>query len=227
MPKVAGILIETTFGSIVEIILFLILISKHDSSSSAENGDEGNLVPVIQAAILGSALTNLLLCLGLCFFFGGIRHPSQKLHAICRDAFMASGEFLWYRNNHYSGHFGLPYRSEACIYMSDGNHLDFSKMYLIRSTFYSALKSEMVPEFPGRMASSQHSIFNEVIETDEHRNMDREAGIEKPKFALAETTIALVISLVLVTLLLIFLVEGIKYVVHSGGPDQFLGLILL
>lgn len=69
MPKVAGILIETTFGSIVEIILFIVLLAKHNDEEG--NGDEANLIPIIQAAILGSILTNLLLCLGLCFFAGG------------------------------------------------------------------------------------------------------------------------------------------------------------
>jgi Ca2+:H+ antiporter len=78
MPKVSGILIETTFGSIVEIILFLILITKHKSGQGSS--EHGNLVPVIQAAILGSILTNLLLCLGACFFVGGLRQRSQKFH---------------------------------------------------------------------------------------------------------------------------------------------------
>lgn len=79
MPKVSGILIETAFGSIVEIILFIILIAKHRPSHG--DSEEGNLIPVIQAAILGSILTNLLLCLGLCFFVGGLRQASQKFHA--------------------------------------------------------------------------------------------------------------------------------------------------
>lgn len=77
MPKVAGILIEITFGSIVEIILFVVLIINHD-----EKEEGGNMVPIIQAAILGSILTNLLLCLGVCFFVGGIRHVSQRFYAI-------------------------------------------------------------------------------------------------------------------------------------------------
>ena len=79
MPKVSGILIETAFGSIIEIILFLILIVKHQNPSGSS--EHGNLIPVIQAAILGSILTNLLLCLGLCFFVGGLRQASQKFHA--------------------------------------------------------------------------------------------------------------------------------------------------
>lgn len=79
LPKVSGILIETALGGIVEILLFLILLGKH--KADAKDAEEGNLIPVIQAAILGSILTNLLLCLGLCFFVGGIYHIEQKFHA--------------------------------------------------------------------------------------------------------------------------------------------------
>lgn len=38
------------------------------------------LVPVIRAAILGSILANLLLCLGFCFFVGGLRRDEQVFH---------------------------------------------------------------------------------------------------------------------------------------------------
>ncbi|KAK0702199.1 hypothetical protein B0H67DRAFT_500437 [Lasiosphaeris hirsuta] len=237
LPKVAGILIETTLGSIVEIILFVVLVVKHDANASAGSGDEGNLIPIIQAAILGSILTNLLLCLGLCFFFGGLRRTSQKFHAIVSE--VGTGLLL-------VAAFGL----------------------LIPSAFYSALKSETVPDIPGLglqhgsrhdrftvgklqddvlrishatsialiiafalyvwyQASSQHSIFDEVIEMDEHRDADRNTDIEKPKFTMTETTVALVISLTSVTLLLVLLVEKIEHVVEAGVPDQFLGLILL
>ena len=74
LPKVAGILLEVTLGSVVEIVLFVTLIVK-------ENGD-GRLILVIQAAILGSILTNLLLCLGLCFFVGGMRREEQTFHDV-------------------------------------------------------------------------------------------------------------------------------------------------
>lgn len=49
----------TSFGSIVEIILFLVLLVKDQFI-------------VIQAAILGSILATMLLCLGLCFIAGGV-----------------------------------------------------------------------------------------------------------------------------------------------------------
>ena len=47
----------------MEIVLFMVLL--HNSV-----GD--SLIPVIRAAILGSILANLLLCLGLCFVAGGL-----------------------------------------------------------------------------------------------------------------------------------------------------------
>lgn len=44
------------------------------------NNDDvtNNLIPVIQAAILGSILANLLLCLGFCFFVGGMNREEQE-----------------------------------------------------------------------------------------------------------------------------------------------------
>jgi len=60
MPQKAfAVLLETTFGSLVELILFMVLLKK-----GAQN------IPVIQAAILGSILANVLLCLGFCFIAG-------------------------------------------------------------------------------------------------------------------------------------------------------------
>lgn len=231
MPKVAGILIETTFGSIVEIILFMVLIAKHDpeGGEGETSGNEGNLIPIIQAAILGSILTNLLLCLGLCFFFGGIRRhkENQKFHPVISE--VGSGLLL-------VAAFGL----------------------LIPSAFYSALKTETVSALQERLTqgklqedivkisqatsvvliiafvlymiyacTSAHSVLDEVIEMDEHRDADREEDAEKNKLTLTESLVALVIAVFFVAFLLVILVGEIEEVVESGVPDQFLGLILL
>jgi Ca2+:H+ antiporter len=72
LPKVFGILLETTLGSVVEIVLFMVLL-KHDQ------------FPVIQAAVLGSILATLLLCLGMCFVAGGIRHPEQEFDEVVSE----------------------------------------------------------------------------------------------------------------------------------------------
>ena len=69
LPKVIGVVLETTLGSVVEVILFTVLVVRGE-----------NNVPIIRAAILGSILANLLLCLGLCFIAGGWKRHEQKFH---------------------------------------------------------------------------------------------------------------------------------------------------
>ena len=49
----------------------------------------------------------------------------------------------------------------------------------------------------------------------------------KPKFTLTECMIAITGSIVMVTVLAVFLVNRIEDIVEAGIPDQFLGLILL
>lgn len=71
-------MLETFLGGVVEIILFIILLAK--SGDRVENPPirGTTLVPVIRAAILGSILANLLLCLGCCFFVGGMNRHEQE-----------------------------------------------------------------------------------------------------------------------------------------------------
>lgn len=62
----------------VEIILFLVLVIR------AVNNEE--FIQVLQAAILGSIMTNLLLCLGFCFLVGGIKNKAeQKFHGVISE----------------------------------------------------------------------------------------------------------------------------------------------
>lgn len=228
MPKVAGILIETTFGSIVEIILFVVLIIKHDGETG--NGDEGNLIPIIQAAILGSILTNLLLCLGLCFFFGGIRHQTLKFHAIVSEVgsglLLVAAFALLIPSAFYSALKGQT------VPLLGTWHEQFTEEQLHADVLKISQTTSIVLMIAFALyiwycASSQHSIFDEVIEMDEHRDADRENDMQKAKFTMTETIVALTVSIAIVTWLLILLVGRIEQVVESGIPDQFLGLIML
>ena len=72
MPqKAIAVVLETTLGSVVELILFMVLL---------KTDIQGSNVPVIRAAILGSILANLLLCLGSCFVAGGMKNDVQEFH---------------------------------------------------------------------------------------------------------------------------------------------------
>ncbi|KAF9362885.1 hypothetical protein BGX34_005322 [Mortierella sp. NVP85] len=63
----AGALLIATFGNAVELIISIVALKEHK-------------VPVVQALVLGSVLSNLLLVLGFCFVFGGMKHTSQQFN---------------------------------------------------------------------------------------------------------------------------------------------------
>lgn len=187
MPKVAGILIETTFGSIVEIILFVVLIVQHknqDPENVGEgegNGDEGNLIPIIQAAILGSILTNLLLCLGMCFFCGGIKNSTQKFHAVVSETgtglLLVAGFALLIPSAFYSALKGETVRKVTKgVFVL---HEKFTPEVLQRDILHISQIVSIVLMvafvcFLWYNARSQNTIFDEIIEMDEHRDADRE-----------------------------------------------------
>lgn len=240
MPKIAGILVETTFGSIIEVILFVVLIAKHDGEARG-NGDEGNMIPIIQAAILGSIITNLLLCLGLCFFFGGLRQATQKFHPIVSEVgtglLLVAAFGLLIPSAFYSALKSETVRDAAVvpglgrILLLHGED-EFTKAKLLedvlqisRATAIALMVAFLF--YIWYQARSQHSIFDEVIEADEHADLDRGDDMEKAKFTMTEALVALAVSLVLVTVLLVLLVAQIEHVVETGLPDQFLGLVRL
>ncbi|KAJ6260141.1 hypothetical protein Dda_4364 [Drechslerella dactyloides] len=247
MPKVWGILLETTFGSIVEIILFMSLLIQHNPDAVNEDGPggknatHGNLIPVIQAAVLGSILTNLLLCLGLCFLVGGIRENVQTFHSAVSE--VGNGLLL-------VAGFGLLIPS-AFFSALKGSTLPVSNVvargsdrrYTSEDLQYDVLKISQVTSLLLVLAfaiyiifnvRTNHNIFNEVLEADEHEPISgpldrgaRKDHMEKPKLTMTECILALSVSLVLVPLFAFIMVERIEDIVGNGVPDQFLGLILL
>ncbi|KAI8637801.1 calcium/proton exchanger [Parasitella parasitica] len=62
--EVIGGLLNATFGNSIELIISIIALTQ-------------NLVIVVQASMLGSILSNLLIVLGMSFFAGGLRYKEQ------------------------------------------------------------------------------------------------------------------------------------------------------
>lgn len=75
---------------------------------------------------------------------------------------------------------------------------------------------------------SHDGLFHEIYEADEHKDLDRHEELAKPKLTLTEAFVALLISLACVSLIAIFLVLEIPYMVEERGvSDAFVGLILI
>lgn len=68
-----GALLNVTFGNAVELIIFIIALVAGE-------------IRIVQASLLGSILANLLLILGMCFVFGGLRFREQVSGDSCCEA---------------------------------------------------------------------------------------------------------------------------------------------
>lgn len=64
-----GGLLNATFGNAVELIVSIIALTKKE-------------VLVVKTSLIGSMLSNLLLVMGMCFFFGGIHRLEQNFNVV-------------------------------------------------------------------------------------------------------------------------------------------------
>merc|ERR1712093_274972 len=164
--------------------------------SDEDAAEHGNLIPIIQAAILGSILTNLLLCLGLCFAVGGIRQQVQTFHAAVSEVgnglLLVAGFGLLIPSAFYSALKGsaIPQSTEPPRHHGfTDKKLEHDILGISRIT--SILLMIAFGVYIWYNARTNHSIFDEVLEQDEHEDLDHHADLAKPKFTLTECMIAI------------------------------------
>jgi Ca2+:H+ antiporter len=200
MPHVLGVILETTFGSLVEIILFMVLIKQGQES-----------VPIIKAAILGSILANLLLCLGLCFFAGGIRTGRHEL--AFHEAVSEVGSNLMLVAG--MGLIVPAAFSTALTTASDPNEFQEQVLKISRASSIVLLLAFVV--FIFFQISSHKGIYEEALMREEEKD---EFGHELPakqKLTMTEAILALAFTLGMVSLMAVFLVNEIEYIVNERG----------
>ncbi|KAE9965787.1 hypothetical protein EG328_009396 [Venturia inaequalis] len=206
LPHVFGALLETTFGSVVEIILFMVLISRGD-----------NFVPVIKAAILGSILANLLLCLGFCFFAGGLRRDEQEFH----EAVSEVGSNLMLVA-------GMGLIVPATFSTALTSEEDVTNKVLKISRATSIILLVAYGCFVFFQMRSHHGLYTEVLEADEEKDADKHRDSYKAKLTTTECVLAIAFAITMVTFMAIFLIDKIEYIVNEHHiKDAFVGLILI
>ncbi|KAI0161738.1 hypothetical protein GGR52DRAFT_582307 [Hypoxylon sp. FL1284] len=210
MPHMLGALTEVTIGSVVEIALFMALLVQREFY-------------VIQAAILGSILANMLLCLGLCFFTAGARHKVATFHEAVSE--VGSGLLLIAGVG-----LAIPTVFQRSV-ISGGFQLepgDLDSRVLNISRIISVLLLIAYAVYLFFQMHTHHGIYDAVFEHDEGRDADGHKDRTKAKFTLTECVLALAISVALVTVLAVALVSEIPFVVEQQGiSDPFMGLILV
>lgn len=227
IPKVAGVLIENTLGSVVELILFMVLLTRDQ-------------YPIIKSAVLGSILATMLLCLGLCFFAGGLRRGEQEFSDTVSE--VGCG-ILLIAFAHSSKQPSVPLLILNC----SGLALIVPSAYYHAIAGASNITEEAIQDnvlHSSRVTSilliiayliyiwfqmrTQQCIFGAILERDEEKDADKARDAAKSKLTLTECVIALVVSMTLVTLVAISLVEQIGYIIEERGiTEAFMGLILV
>ncbi|KAK3306615.1 uncharacterized protein B0T15DRAFT_147155 [Chaetomium strumarium] len=214
-PHVLGVIVETTLGGIVEIIMFIVLITRPESEA-----DNVNYIQVIQAAILGSVLATMLLCLGLCFVFAGLRREETMFSETVSEA--GSGLLL-------TAGFGLAI--PTVFEHSLSGKIPTAELLpktidISRSTAVLLMVAYFIYIF--FQARTHHGIYDAVFVADEERDADKHEERRHHRLTFTECCLALAVSITLVTLIALSLVNQIHFIVEERHvSDAFVGLILV
>ncbi|CAO3630327.1 unnamed protein product [Cunninghamella blakesleeana] len=187
-----GALLNATFGNAVELILGVVALRE-------------GLIRVVQASILGSILSNLLLVLGLCFLLGGSTRQEQSFNVTAAQT-SSSLLALTTLSLLIPAAFSATATSaseieEGILKLSHGTALVLLVVYILFLIFQ--------------------------LKTHTHLYED-EADEETPSTTLSVSILSLIIIAGFVSLHAEFLVGAIEGVVESWGIDEtFVGIILL
>ncbi|CAK7228579.1 hypothetical protein SCUCBS95973_006930 [Sporothrix curviconia] len=224
VPHVVGVLTETIVASIVEIVLFIVLLTR-------------GLYVVIQAAILGSVLATMLLCLGMCFFVGGLRRTEQEFSETVSEA--GNGLLL-------TAGFGLavPTLFQHALAGTGIDAADLASRTDNVSRVTAILLIVAYLVFIYFQARTHNSIYDEIFEGEERRaaayaaedtlahiqrgELNFHVDAEREKLTMTECLLSLAIAVTLVSMIALALVEEIEPIVNERGvSDAFMGLILV
>ncbi|PWY82174.1 Ca2+/H+ antiporter VCX1 [Aspergillus heteromorphus CBS 117.55] len=227
-----GGLLNATFGNAVELIVAIIALVDNE-------------VTIVQTSLIGSMLSNLLLVMGMCFFFGGIDRLEQhfnpvvaqtaaSLLALAVGSLIIPTAFHAWSDAGDAGVAPLSRGTSVILLVVYGCYLFFQLKS--HTEIYNApspkveKRSQKVNEGDasrgiariGKMTAGmagEHAQNVELQEPDE---------TEEPQLSVPVAVFTLVISTVFVALCAEFMVDSIDALTQTGNiSETFVGLILL
>ncbi|EXJ89076.1 Ca2+:H+ antiporter [Capronia epimyces CBS 606.96] len=197
LGQTIGGLLNATFGNAVELIVSIIAL-------------RNNQIRIVQASMLGSILSNILLVLGCCFFVGGIRYKEQSFNSTVASTMsslmtVATSSLI------------IP----ATLYavMSEGKAQQDNIMFLSRGTSIILLLI-YVAYLYFQLKSHAH-LFDDP---EAHENDNPEDQLLGPWSA----GVVLVVITLLVAICAEYLVDSIDAIVEEAHISKtFIGLILI
>jgi Ca2+:H+ antiporter len=185
-------LINATFGNAVEVVVAIQALL-------------ANEIRVVQSSMLGSIFSNLLLVLGGCFFFGGLKYPQQYFNATAATANM-----------------GLLALSAIALVLPTpfANYYDLGdESVLLISRFAAIFLMFMYLQLLVFQLHTHASVF--AVE-------DGDGEVELANLSFAVSILGLLVTTLLVTIFSEYLVDSIDgFTTASGISRTFVGIILL
>ncbi|GFF90262.1 vacuolar calcium ion transporter [Aspergillus udagawae] len=208
MGQALGGLLNATFGNAVELIVSIIALKE-------------NQIRVVQASMLGSILSNILLVLGCCFFIGGLRFSEQTFNSTgastMSSMMMVASASLIIPATLYASL--SPSHSKATtdnniLILSHGTAIILLVLYVMYLYFQLRSHTQLFEEVPDGLGP----------DAENQADHEEEEHILSPLAA----TITLVIVTVLVAVCADYLVGSIDSIVEKTGMSRtFIGLILI
>lgn len=197
--ETVGGLLNATFGNAVEVVVAIQALL-------------ANEIRVVQASMIGSIFSNLLLVLGCCFFFGGLKYKEQQFNATAATANMAL----------------LALSSVALVLPTP-----FAEYYdvqdedvLIISRFAAVFLLFMYLQLLVFQLHTHSDIFDEKEMLGEEEEEPIET--EEPTIPMGVALFGLALTTLTITIFSDFLVSSIdEFCEISGISRTFVGLIIL
>ncbi|KAJ5908881.1 hypothetical protein N7495_001563 [Penicillium taxi] len=229
-----GGLLNASFGNAVELIVAIIALVKRE-------------VLIVQTSLIGSILSNLLLVMGMCFFFGGIDRMEQHFNVtvaqtassllmLAVSSLIIPTAFHAWSSGNKEKTAPLSRGTSVLLLIVYGCYLFFqlkshATMYNERSK-KSEKRHQRIGEGDANRGiariggMSAKTVGGDTAQQLQLQEPDEEG--EQPQLTVVVAVITLVISTALVAVCAEFMVDSIDALTATGNiSDTFVGLILL
>ncbi|RAH73406.1 calcium/proton exchanger [Aspergillus aculeatinus CBS 121060] len=211
MGQALGGLMNATFGNAVELIVSIIAL-------------KDNQIRVVQASMLGSILSNILLVLGCCFFIGGLRYSEQTFNSTVASTMSSlmtvASASLIIPATLYASLSGSDKgeRRDNILILSHGTAIILLILYVMYLYFQLKSHAELFEEANNEINDAENQAGDAGAEEEE------EERLLNPWAA----TVALIVVTILVAICADYLVGSIDSIVQKTGMSRtFIGLVLI
>ncbi|PHH84696.1 hypothetical protein CDD83_1538 [Cordyceps sp. RAO-2017] len=212
LGETLGGLLNATFGNAVELIVSIVAL-------------KDGQIQVVQASMLGSILSNLLLVMGMCFFFGGIVHRGETGRGTEQNFSSAVAQTTCSLMTLSSASLVIPAALYAVLSQNGSQEKNQSILVLSRGTAIILLLLYVL--YLVFQLRTHSNLFDAEDQADSQAGDDDEQD-ETPCMGALAAGIVLVVVTVLVAVCAEYLVGSIDDIVESAGISKaFIGLILI